>query len=194
MWLVFTNQIVLFEHIYTLAKFVYDTGSCFDPAQQLRPNLLLGTKDLGPGPLINPISTDQCDQIGQLFKALATINLPKTCTFLGNFCKRVKIYHFPSEIIFGQLLSTFWDFFWSHWHRSTLAPSQPFFLNGPTLIFFSFIFGLIKQHYNFYSKLMLFDSSSMQHRYSNSQPHDYKSPLVTDRPWRVTANGRRRLE
>ena len=94
----FTNQIVLFEHIYTLAKFVYDTGSCFDPAQQLRPNLLLGTKDLGPGPLINPISTDQCDQIGQLFKALATINLPKTCTFLGNFCKRVKIYHFPSEI------------------------------------------------------------------------------------------------
>ena len=32
---------------------------------------------------------------GPLFKAL---------TFLGNFCEGVKIYHFSSEIIFGQLL------------------------------------------------------------------------------------------
>ena len=35
---------------------------------------------------------------------LATINLPKSPTFLGNFYKDVKIYHFSSEIIFGQLL------------------------------------------------------------------------------------------
>ena len=41
---------------------------------------------------------------GQLFKPLATINLPKFPSFLGNFCKCVKIYHFASEIIFGQLL------------------------------------------------------------------------------------------
>ena len=41
---------------------------------------------------------------GQLFKPLATINLPKSPTFLGNFCKDVKMYHFLSEIIFGQLL------------------------------------------------------------------------------------------
>ena len=41
---------------------------------------------------------------GHLFKAFATINLPKSSTFLGNFCKGVKIYHFSSEIIFGQLL------------------------------------------------------------------------------------------
>ena len=32
-------------------------------------------------------------------------------TFLGNFCKVVKIYHFSSEIIFGHLLQTFGDFF-----------------------------------------------------------------------------------
>ena len=32
---------------------------------------------------------------------LATINLP---TFLGNFCKGVKIYHSSGEIIFRQLL------------------------------------------------------------------------------------------
>ena len=40
---------------------------------------------------------------GQLFKPLEAINLPKSPTFLGNFCKGVKIYHFSSEIIFGQL-------------------------------------------------------------------------------------------
>ena len=37
---------------------------------------------------------------GQLFKA--TINLFKSPTFLGNFCKGVKIYHFYSEIILGN--------------------------------------------------------------------------------------------
>ena len=39
-----------------------------------------------------------------LGKFLATINLPKYHTFLGNFWEGVKIYHFSSEIIFGQLL------------------------------------------------------------------------------------------
>ena len=41
---------------------------------------------------------------GLLLKPLATINLPRSPTFLGNFCKGVKIYPFTSEIIFGQLL------------------------------------------------------------------------------------------
>ena len=36
-------------------------------------------------------------------KPLATINLPKSPTFFGNFCKGVQIYHFSSEIIFSQL-------------------------------------------------------------------------------------------
>ena len=44
---------------------------------------------------------------GEHFKPLVTINLPKSSTFLGIFCKGVKIYHFSSEIIFGQLLQTF---------------------------------------------------------------------------------------
>ena len=39
---------------------------------------------------------------GQVFKPFATINLPKSPTFLGNFCKDVKIYNFSSEIIFGH--------------------------------------------------------------------------------------------
>ena len=53
--------------------------------------------------------------LGNFLKPLATINLPKSPTFFGNFCKGVKIYHFSSEIVFGQLLKTFGDFFWSHW-------------------------------------------------------------------------------
>ena len=48
---------------------------------------------------------------GQLLKPLVTINLPKFPTFLVNFCKGVKIFHFSSEIIFGQLLYTFGVFF-----------------------------------------------------------------------------------
>ena len=38
---------------------------------------------------------------GQL---LATLNLPKSLTFLRNFCKGVEIYHFSNKIIFGQFL------------------------------------------------------------------------------------------
>ena len=42
--------------------------------------------------------------LGNFLKPLVTINLSKSLTFLGNFCKGVKIYHFSSEILFGQLL------------------------------------------------------------------------------------------
>ena len=42
--------------------------------------------------------------LGNFLKPLATIDLPKFPTFLGIFCKGVKIYHLSSEIIFGQLL------------------------------------------------------------------------------------------
>ena len=42
--------------------------------------------------------------LGQLLKPLSPNNLPKSPTFLGNFGKGAKIYHFSSEMIFGQLL------------------------------------------------------------------------------------------
>ena len=38
----------------------------------------------------------------KILRPLATINLPKSATFLGNFCKGVKIYNFSSEIILGN--------------------------------------------------------------------------------------------
>ena len=41
---------------------------------------------------------------GQLFKAFGNINLPKSPTFLGIFCKGVKTIILSSEIIFRQLL------------------------------------------------------------------------------------------
>ena len=57
---------------------------------------------------IQQVAHVQCDQIGRFiglwasFQNLcATISLPKSPTFLGNFCKGVKIIHFSSEIIFG---------------------------------------------------------------------------------------------
>ena len=48
---------------------------------------------------------------GQLLKLFATMNLPKSPTFLGNFSKGAKIIDFSNEIIFGQLLLTFGDFY-----------------------------------------------------------------------------------
>ena len=41
---------------------------------------------------------------GPILKPLATINLPKSPTFVGNCCKGVKIFDFSIEIIFGRLL------------------------------------------------------------------------------------------
>ena len=58
-----------------------------------------------------PAPYNQCDQIGQFFTLWAIIILPKSPTLLGNFCKGVKIIHFSIEIIFGQLLQTFGDFY-----------------------------------------------------------------------------------
>ena len=53
--------------------------------------------------------------LGNFSKPLASINMPKSFTFLGNFCWGVKSYHFSCEIIFGQLLWIFGNLFWSYW-------------------------------------------------------------------------------
>ena len=67
--------------------------------------------------------------LGNFLKPVATINLPKSPTLLGNFCKGAKIIHFSNEIIFGQLLWTFGNFYLvtlvtapiaSNWHRTNL--------------------------------------------------------------------------
>ena len=53
---------------------------------------------------------DELLNFGQL-KPLATINLPKSLTFLGNFCKGVKIYHFSSKNIYGATFIDIWRLF-----------------------------------------------------------------------------------
>ena len=52
--------------------------------------------------------------LGNFVRPLATINLPKSLTFLWNFCKAVKIYHFSSEIILGQVFIDIWRLFSGH--------------------------------------------------------------------------------
>ena len=49
--------------------------------------------------------------LGNHSKAVAIIILPKSPTLLANFRKGAKIIHFSSEIILGQLLRTFGDFY-----------------------------------------------------------------------------------
>ena len=69
---------------------------------------MMATNTIPPPPLIR----DRCDQMGAIYwtlgifsKPLATVNLPKSPKFSGNFCEVVKIFNFSSEIIFGQLFT-----------------------------------------------------------------------------------------
>ena len=47
---------------------------------------------------------------GQIFKASGNNYFAQTAHILGKFCRGIKIFHFSSGIIFGQLLLTFGDF------------------------------------------------------------------------------------
>ena len=51
--------------------------------------------------------------LGNFLKPLATINYPKSLTFLGNFCKYVKIYHFSWKSFLGNFIGI-WRFFSGH--------------------------------------------------------------------------------
>jgi len=52
--------------------------------------------------------------LGNFLKHLAAINLPKSPTFLGNFCEGIKIYHFSSEINFWATFLDIWQFSSGH--------------------------------------------------------------------------------
>ena len=53
------------------------------------------------------------------------MNLPKSLTFLGNFCKGVKIYHFTYLGNFYRHLAIF---IWSHWGRCTYSCKPQLYL------------------------------------------------------------------
>ena len=79
--------------------------------------------------------------LGNFFKPLETINLPKSLTFLGNFCKGVKILNFSSEIIFGQLLQTFGNFYLvTLVMMTTLLPNISLKMGHPRPLFCLFLF------------------------------------------------------
>ena len=61
--------------------------------------------------------------LGNFSKPLAAINLPKSPTFLCNFCKGVKTLNFSSEIIFGHLYRHLATFYWSHCRRPMCTQS-----------------------------------------------------------------------
>ena len=75
-----------------------------NPCGGLQWLLLKNLADIGQGVPSSVTRLGDFWTLGNFLKPLATINLPKSPTFLGIFCKGVKIYHFSSEIIFGQLL------------------------------------------------------------------------------------------
>ena len=55
--------------------------------------------------------------LGNFLKTLARINLPKSPTFLCNFCKGVKIFKFSSEIILGKFYRHLATFYGCRRHR-----------------------------------------------------------------------------
>ena len=63
--------------------------------------------------------------LGNFLKPLATISLPKSLTFLGNFWKGVKIYHFSSESFLGNFYRHLAIFFWSHWFQHSFIDPFP---------------------------------------------------------------------
>ena len=62
----------------------------------------------------------QCDQIWRFIGLWASIkcfwhHLPKSLTFLWNFCEGIKIYHFLVKSFLGKFYRHLEIFFWSHW-------------------------------------------------------------------------------
>ena len=53
--------------------------------------------------------------LGHFLKPFATINLPKSSTFLVNSCQGVKIIHFLVKSFLGNFYRHLAIFIWSHW-------------------------------------------------------------------------------
>ena len=62
--------------------------------------------------------------LGNFLQPFATMNLPKSPTFLGNFSKGAKIIHFSNEIIFGNFYRHLAIFIWSRCSLPTMQHHQ----------------------------------------------------------------------
>ena len=66
--------------------------------------------------------------LGNFLKPLTTINLSKSTTFFGIFCKGVKIFNFFSKIILGNFFRHLATFCWSRCSLSKWKPFHPILL------------------------------------------------------------------
>ena len=71
--------------------------------------------------------------LGNFLKPLAIIKLSQSPPFLGNFCKDVKIIHFSSETILGQLLSGHTGWHVSSSHSTKVLVGQTHLYGQPWL-------------------------------------------------------------
>ena len=97
---------LVFKNINSAKVFFHNNGLCAAIHRALKvPVLSNETFTLKSSRLFSrrPVWPDWAT-LGNFLNPLAAINLSKYPTFLDNFCKVVKIYHFSSEIIFRQLL------------------------------------------------------------------------------------------
>ena len=62
--------------------------------------------------------------LGNFSKPVATIILPKSPTFLGNFCEGVEIFHFPVKSCLGNFYRHLAIFYWSHCSQCRLFVSE----------------------------------------------------------------------
>ena len=99
----------------------------------------------------------QCDQIGQFIALWATFQSLWRQLFCPNhphFRQLLsKIFNFSSGIIFGQLLSTLGDFYWSHWFQP-ISSKAVFRSASPTFVFLFYIF---------YFHFVAFEQTKSQH-------------------------------
>ena len=79
-------------------------------------------------------------RLGNFLKPLATINLPKSPTFLGIFCKGVKIYLCSSVINLGNFYRHLAIFFWSHWLWLKSFMTEAIFLLFQYQAFFTILY------------------------------------------------------
>ena len=71
--------------------------------------------------------------LGNILKPLATINLPKSSSFLGNFCKGLKYIIFLVKSYLSNFYRHLIIFIWSHWPQGQFGSSSHYTNELPTI-------------------------------------------------------------
>ena len=124
--------------------------------------------------------------MGNFLKALVTINFPKSPTFIGNFCKVFKIYHFWATF------KDIWQFFmFTLLMDGPVGQQKPknvrflfFNKNGQSPASFSYNFVFFQTNITFLQQINVKNVHPVPIRCwdSNPQPSEHESPAITTRP------------